>query len=132
MDEEYLPLLLTFAGAPGGVGPYWWETPEDVVEVDGKTALDLLRTQHAGFREAIVTAATFAAKEPLAPHDHSQGYLPSAVHKTDITGSTELNQSGVMPQVEGIPKLQEAIEVAAPPNTKRGPGRPKGSTTKKG
>lgn len=130
MAEEYPPLLLTYAGAPGGVGSYWWETPEDIVEVDGKTALELLRAQHAGFREPTVTAATFMAQEP-ATHDHSQGYIPSAVHQVDITGTQELDRSGVLPNAEG-PKLQEAIEVAAPPIAKRKPGRPKGSTTKKG
>jgi|SRR6185437_12055201 len=127
-------VLLKSRNTPcGAPGDFHWNTPDDVVEVPAELAIELLRIGHAGFYEVIPSEATAVAAEPVV-HDHNEGYHTYENEglgpKVDITKAAELEKDpGALQRApasstpEGRPKLQESIDVAAPPIAKKAQAR---------
>lgn len=128
-------VLLQCANAPcNAPGDLHWETPDDVVEVPEALAVELLRIGHMGFHEVAPTAATAEALRPVE-EEINPGYQDYSAEgfstRNDLTRAGE-GHTPTTGTPEGQPKLQESIEVAAPPNVaKKAPARKAAASRKK-
>lgn len=120
-------VLLTSAGAPNGIGEYWWEHPDTVVSVPDDLALQLLKIPAGGYAQVDGDYKALPERPAqVAPVAAPKSLVDSLVGDEPEPPPAPISPA---PPADGLTEALNLVEAKNEPEAKPKPrGRPRKAT----